>query len=138
MIRNYVCKTQRGKVSEETVLLAVMQVTQYKRSLREVSKEFNIPRKTLGRYCIAKRSPSTSNSSVQTEAIHECQAFPLISKNDIICEFYVNAKINKSVKVTKVRDLLSSDKSDKKPWNKFGYAKRFQVFSLSLTSSNMI
>ena len=86
MVRNYVCKTQRGKVSEKTMLLAVMQVTQYKRSVREVSKEFNIPRKTLGRYCIAKRSHK-SNASVQTEAIHECQAFPLSSNNDIICEF---------------------------------------------------
>ena len=55
MARNNVCKTQRGKVSEETMLLAVMQVIQHKRSVREVSKEFNIPRKTLGRYCIAKR-----------------------------------------------------------------------------------
>ena len=137
MVRNYVCKTQRGKVLEEAMLLAVMQVTQYKRSVREVSKEFNIPRKTLGRYCIAKRSPSTSNAMVQTEAIHECQAFLSSSNNDIVCEFDVNAKINESEKVT-VRDLLSSDKSDKKPWNKFGYAKRFQVFSLSLTSSNII
>ena len=55
-----------------------------------------------------------------------------------IYEFDVNARINESDKVTTVRDLLSSDKSDKKPWNKFGYAKRFQLFSLSLTSSNMI
>ena len=115
-----------------------MQVTQYKRSVREVSKEFNIPRKTLGKYCIAKRSPSTSNTLVQTEAIHECLAFPSISNIDIISEFDVNAKINESDKVTTVRDLLSSDKSDKKPWNKFGCAKRFQVFTLSLTSSNMI
>ena len=49
MVRSYVCKTQRGKVSEETMVLAVMQVNQHKRSVREVSKEFNIPRKTLGR-----------------------------------------------------------------------------------------
>ena len=120
------------------MLLAVMQVTQYKRSVRGVSKEFNIPRKTLGRYCIAKRSPSIFNALVLTESLHECQAFLSSSNNDIICEFDVNAKINESDKITTVRDLLSSDKSDKKPWNKFGYAKRFQVFSLSLTSSNMI
>ena len=107
MVRNYVCKTQRGKVSEETMLLAVMQVTQYKRSVREVSKEFNIPCKALGRYCITKRPPFTSNALVQTEAMHECQAFPSSSNNYIICEFDVNAKINESDKVTTVRDLLS-------------------------------
>ena len=46
------------------MLLAVMQVTQYKRSVRGVSKEFNIPHKTLGRYCIAKRLPSIFNALV--------------------------------------------------------------------------
>ena len=133
MVRNYVCKTQRGKVSEEIMLLAVMQVTQYKRSVREVSKEFNIPCKILGRYCI----PKDHLLHLMLRFKHECQAFPSSSNNDIICEFDVNAKINESDKVTTVRDL-SSGKSDKKPWNKFGYAKRFQVFSLSLTSSSMI
>ncbi|XP_065643415.1 uncharacterized protein LOC136075093 [Hydra vulgaris] len=75
IVRNYICKSQRGKVSEETMLLAVIQVTKYKRSIRAVSREFNIPRKPLGRFCISKRLPSTSNTSVQTEVELDCQVF---------------------------------------------------------------
>lgn len=51
MVRNYKRKTERGKVSEETMLLAVAEVKKNKRSVRSVSDEFGIPRKTLGRYC---------------------------------------------------------------------------------------
>ena len=109
-----------------------MQVTQYKRSVREVSKEFNIPHKTLGRYCIAKRSHK-SNASVQTEAIHECQAFPLSSNNDIICEFLQqkNSPLMDRISNCWVRLVLRILEGASKAFysfpssNKFGYVNKF-------------
>ena len=72
MVRNYVYKSERGNVSLETMLLAEIQVTQYKRSIRKVKTEFKIPRKTLGRYCIRYYGlPSASNALVRTEVIYE-------------------------------------------------------------------
>ncbi|XP_065674934.1 uncharacterized protein LOC136073784 isoform X4 [Hydra vulgaris] len=112
-------------------VIAVIQVTKYKRSIR-VSIEFNIPRMTLGRYCISKRLPSTSNTSVQTEVEIDCQVILSNSNNDNKLEFDVTATVHKPNaeympdNAAIGRDL--SRKLDKKPWHKFGYAKRFQVF----------
>lgn len=64
MVRNYKKKTERGTVSEETMLLAVAEVNTSERSVRSVSEQFRIPRKTLGRYC-TKFECTVSNEATE-------------------------------------------------------------------------
>lgn len=64
MVRNYLKKTDRGNVSEETMMLAVKEVKENKRSVRSVSEQFGIPRKTLGRYCDKYESKVTPSNEV--------------------------------------------------------------------------
>lgn len=51
MVRNYVRKSERGNVSEETMKTAVLEVKLENKSIRGVAQRYGIPRKTLGRYC---------------------------------------------------------------------------------------
>lgn len=50
MVRNYKRKTERGNVTEDTMKEAVREIRINHRKIREVATEYNIPRKTLGRY----------------------------------------------------------------------------------------
>lgn len=96
MVRNYKRKTERGKVPEETMLKAVLEVKYKKRSVRAVSQEFGIPRKTLGRYCEKFKAPTEPPMPIQPKS-SETEPLPqtvLVKKTDKLLSLLRNAGID--------------------------------------------
>lgn len=94
-------------VSEETMLKAVLEVKEKERSVRAVSEEFGISRKTLGRYCAKFKTSCQPTQQTETEP----QSPQPIALDEIPQPGGVPKIFN----------------TGKKPWDKFGYDKRFQV-----------
>lgn len=154
MVRNYKRKTDRGQIPKDTILLAISEVNTKKRSVRSVSEEFGIPRKTLGRYCkkyegtlakdldvparVGLPTPSEVTTDAPTTVRTALEVIPTADESTEVSE-EVNSADNPtrsaSQPTTEVLMPVGTSMSPvdpltsgvKGPALSFGYAKRFQV-----------
>lgn len=108
MVRNYVRKTERGKVPEDIMLRAVLQVKEHERSIRAVSQEYGIPRKTLGRYCKKFKNTTEASQPRSTEADEPLPQTTAADQNP-------------------QPEGVQMSNANERPFSRFGYNKRFQV-----------
>jgi transposase-like protein len=69
-MRNYIRKTNRASIPKNTVIEAVKQVVEHDNSYNVISRSYNIPKRSLIRYCRQYRDKiGTSGASSSTETI---------------------------------------------------------------------
>lgn len=111
MVRNYVRKSDRGNVSEETMKAAVLEVKLKKKSIRGVAQHYGIPRKTLGRYC------DKYEGLVQSLNQPSILDSPKSIKETLVAP---TSEVQPS-------SIAPVSKVNVKPWVEFGYTKPRQV-----------
>lgn len=84
-MRNYKRKTNYGLTPPDIMLRAAKEVKMNNRSIRSVAKDFDIPHRTLTRFC----------SKVTDEELHEDNPRPLTTKSGFNPTRKVNYKLAK-------------------------------------------
>lgn len=106
-------------VSEDTMIRAVLEVKEKERSVRAVSEEFGIPRKTLGRYCAKyKQTLSQPTQSIESQEA-ETEPQPSIESQEAETEAQPML-LDQNPQPGGVLQILNAEK---KPWDKFDYDK---------------